>query len=80
MPKKKLKGDPLVSYGFVGYILKSKKWKFALDGLDPFETLKNFRKSHSAEKKLKGDPSVSYGFVGYILKVKNESLHWTDLT
>ena len=40
---------------------------------DPFETLKNFRKSRTVLKNnRKGDPLVSSGFVGYIKKVKNE--------
>ena len=40
---------------------------------DSFETLKNFRKSHTMPKKRKKiDPLVSSGFVGYVKKVKNE--------
>ena len=40
---------------------------------DPFDTLKNFRKSRTVPKKIKrGDPLISSGFVGYVKKVKNE--------
>ena len=66
--RKKIKINPLVSAGFVGYVKKVKN-----ERRDPLET-KNFRKKvEQCRKKIKrGDPLVSAGFVGYVKKVKNE--------